>query len=232
MSSLLVSVRSVAEAESALKGGADLIDIKEPARGSLGRADDIVLTGVAEAIAGRQPISAALGELADFDSLPPVDFLVRARFVKCGLAGTATVDWRDRVERLQSKLGKEAPACRLVLAAYADSLRSGAPDPNDVCALAIRLQLGGMLIDTWQKDGTTLLDWQTPAALASLCRHCREGGIGIAIAGSLDRAAILSLQYLEPDWFAVRGAACRGNDRANVIDAEQVRELVEIVRGS
>ena len=36
---LLVSVRSGAEAEAALAGGADLIDVKEPTRGALGRAD-------------------------------------------------------------------------------------------------------------------------------------------------------------------------------------------------
>ena len=34
---LLVSVRSAAEAATALAGGADLIDVKEPSRGPLGR---------------------------------------------------------------------------------------------------------------------------------------------------------------------------------------------------
>jgi uncharacterized protein (UPF0264 family) len=38
MSGLLVSVRNVEEAEAALAGGADLIDIKEPLHGSLGAA--------------------------------------------------------------------------------------------------------------------------------------------------------------------------------------------------
>ena len=41
-SRLLVSVRSAAEAEIALHGGADLIDVKEPTRGSLGRADGAI----------------------------------------------------------------------------------------------------------------------------------------------------------------------------------------------
>ena len=35
---LLVSVRSRQEAAAALAGGADIIDIKEPSQGSLGRA--------------------------------------------------------------------------------------------------------------------------------------------------------------------------------------------------
>ena len=36
MTGLLVSVRSAEEAEIALAGGANLIDIKEPSRGALG----------------------------------------------------------------------------------------------------------------------------------------------------------------------------------------------------
>ena len=36
MTGLLVSVRDAAEAEAALRGGATLIDVKEPRHGSLG----------------------------------------------------------------------------------------------------------------------------------------------------------------------------------------------------
>ena len=40
---LLVSVRDAAEAGNAVAGGAALIDVKEPARGALGRADDAIV---------------------------------------------------------------------------------------------------------------------------------------------------------------------------------------------
>src|SRR5207244_7336185 len=42
MTGLLVSVRSAAEAETALAGGADVVDVKEPRRGALGPADPSV----------------------------------------------------------------------------------------------------------------------------------------------------------------------------------------------
>ena len=60
---LLVSVRSTAEAEAALRGGADIIDIKEPARGPLGMAPPEVCGSIVQRVAGRAPVSAALGEL-------------------------------------------------------------------------------------------------------------------------------------------------------------------------
>src|SRR5262245_65855688 len=95
MSGLLVSVRSAAEAEVALAGGATLIDVKEPARGSLGRADDMTIAAVLHVVAGRRPVSAALGELVDKSSLPRCSGLA---FVEWGLAGAARLDWRGDVE--------------------------------------------------------------------------------------------------------------------------------------
>ena len=62
MTALPVSVRSAAEAEAALAGGAAVIDVKEPDRGVLGRADGAVIAAVAGAAAERAPVSAALGE--------------------------------------------------------------------------------------------------------------------------------------------------------------------------
>ena len=54
MTRLLVSVRSAAEAEAALSGGASVIDVKEPTRGALGRADDAVIADVVRSPAGRR----------------------------------------------------------------------------------------------------------------------------------------------------------------------------------
>ena len=60
---LLVSVRSVAEAQEAVAGGAAIIDVKEPSRGPLGRADADVTAAIAEAVAGRAQLTVACGEL-------------------------------------------------------------------------------------------------------------------------------------------------------------------------
>ena len=51
MTKLLVSVRSVAEARIALAGGVDLIDVKEPRRGSLGAADAGIIAEIVAHVA-------------------------------------------------------------------------------------------------------------------------------------------------------------------------------------
>src|SRR3984893_8146145 len=107
---LLVSVRSPVEAQLALRAGAALIDVKEPARGSLGRADDALIAGVVRAVAGRRTVSAALGELVEYPAPPQVEGL---SFVKWGLAGTNGSDWRkelcDACRRLQRVLMSSRP---------------------------------------------------------------------------------------------------------------------------
>src|SRR5947208_3448859 len=101
MTDLLVSVRSVAEAETVLGAGAALIDVKEPARGSLGRADDETVAAIVRRVTGRRLVSAALGELLDGSSLPSLEGL---QFVKWGLAGCAQRDWQDALLRARSAL--------------------------------------------------------------------------------------------------------------------------------
>lgn len=85
---LLVSVRSVIEAEAAIQGGCDLLDLKEPSRGALGPVDFETMEQVVERFGASGhtalncrpekpaagilspvqpvPVSVALGELRDF----------------------------------------------------------------------------------------------------------------------------------------------------------------------
>ncbi|MEJ2116544.1 MAG: (5-formylfuran-3-yl)methyl phosphate synthase, partial [Alphaproteobacteria bacterium] len=60
---LLISVRSAEEAEIAFAGGADIIDIKEPARGILGAAPLEVIRAIVERVGGKRPVSATVGDI-------------------------------------------------------------------------------------------------------------------------------------------------------------------------
>jgi (5-formylfuran-3-yl)methyl phosphate synthase len=225
VSELLVSVRSVAEAAAALAGGAGLIDVKEPERGPLGRAEDETIAAVVAFVAGRRPVSAALGELADGAGPPPG---VGLAYAKWGLAGCgARPDWADTLEDARCGLERSGHGCRAVAAAYADWRRARAPAVDEVCAVACERRWAVLLMDTWDKDGSTLLDWMSVAELEQACRACRDAGVRVALAGSLGAAEIDLLRGLRPDWFAVRGAACRGGRRSDAIDPDAVRRLVQ-----
>jgi uncharacterized protein (UPF0264 family) len=267
---LLVSVRSAAEAEAALAGGAALIDVKEPARGSLGRADEAVIRAVLGAVAGRRPVSAALGELAEKKGTSPRSqallgnagreaplpgptagpicpggakrsfAAVRSQaplgnevgglslsYVKWGLAGLREpADWHGQLLRAARAL---PGACCPVAVAYADWRRAAAPSPAQVCDFACQQRWGAFLLDTWRKDGSTLLDWCPRRELAELRERCRAAGVAVALAGSLGTEQLLALRPLGPEWFAVRGAACREGRRTQTIDTDRVRRLVDLL---
>jgi uncharacterized protein (UPF0264 family) len=228
---LLVSVRNAAEVEAAVDGGADMIDVKEPGRGPLGPADASVLGEVIAEVAGRLPVSAAMGELLDsFWKHPSV--VPRLAYAKWGLAGFqrhAPLLWRWELTYAAQRLTEVNPQCRAVAVAYADWKRAQAPPPDEVLTLAAQLRLGAFLIDTWQKDSSTLLDWMSPEEIARLTERCRTASVPFALAGSLGLAEIRTLLPLQPDWFAVRGAVCRGRQRGSAIDEDKVRELVEAI---
>jgi uncharacterized protein (UPF0264 family) len=228
MTQLLVSARSAAEALTALAGGAVVIDVKEPSRGSLGRADNATLAEVMRAVRGRRPVSAAMGELADVQPAPSPPGL---RFVKFGLAGCAARDWRGLLTAQERQIVDSDPRCIPVSVAYADWRLAAAPCVDEVAAFAGQLLGATLLLDTWRKDGATLLDWLPVAEVARLCATCRLAGVRVALAGSLGAEEIERLLPARPDWFAVRGAACRGTDRNAAIDEERVRQLATLLHG-
>jgi uncharacterized protein (UPF0264 family) len=223
MAQLLVSVRNAAEAAVALAAGADLIDVKEPARGPLGRADDETIAAVVQCVAGRRPVSAALGELA----ASPLPLKVsRLCYVKWGLAGWGESDaWQS----LLRDLFFPQPGPAVVPVAYADWRRASAPNVEEVCAFVCR-RGGTLLIDTFDKAcGASLLDYLTIREITALCNTCRSTGVRVALAGSLTLAHLIALRSARPDWFAVRGAACSHGARNTPISASKVRELAKVI---
>jgi uncharacterized protein (UPF0264 family) len=234
MTKLLVSVRSAAEAEVALDGGAALIDVKEPANGALGMAPLAVIGDVIRAVSGRAPVSAALGEARDAWDFVPADIARQLAFVKYGCGGCDGADvavWRATLARARRRLADVHARCQVVVAAYADWQRARSPSPVQLCHLACEQRAGAFLLDTWGKDGSTLLDWIPPRQIADLCCDCAAAGVPVALAGSLGAPQIRALLPLQPDWIAVRGAACVGVRRENHIDLGKVRGLAAVVRG-
>lgn len=225
---LLVSVRDAAEAAVAVAGGAGLVDVKEPSRGSLGRADAGTTAAVLKSVAGRVPVSAALGELRDCPLAGvAADLPAGLSFVKWGLSGLADATW----PRLLLNARYYVPV-RTAVVAYADAVRCDAPLPAAVVDFARRYgrrsRVRAVLFDTFHKDGSTLLDHLSVDDIAAFVRTCRAAGMTIALAGSLTAREVERLRDVRPDWFAVRGAACDGG-RDGRISELRVRELASLV---
>jgi uncharacterized protein (UPF0264 family) len=223
---LLVSVRSGAEVAAALAGGADIIDAKEPARGSLGPVAAAVLAAIAARTPASVPLSVALGDCTDPDELRAA--LAEARigersaplYQKVGFAG---IQSPERITALLAAAVGLASDARIVAVGYADFGVAGSAPPEEVLHAAAAARAGGLLVDTWLKDGRGLLDHFSIERLTALSLGARAAGLLFAAAGSLDPDAISRLAGIA-DVLGVRGAACRGG-RAGVVDEERVARL-------
>jgi uncharacterized protein (UPF0264 family) len=235
---LLVSIAGLPEIGAALAGGAAVLDVKDPARGSLGAADPGLVTAARRRAPEGTPVTAALG-----DSLPRgrAEAVAQARravalaragaeLLKVGLAGRdgrarAAAGLRDLAGRLEEGLG-QAP--RLVAVAFADDRSAGSIAPRALVALAAETGLAGAMIDTLGK-GRSLLDILGAAELEAWVREARRAGLVSGLAGSLPLAHLSRAAVLGPDVVGVRGAVCRGG-RAGSLSEDLVRKAGRAVR--
>ena len=229
MTQLLVSVRSVAEAEAALRGGADWIDLKEPTNGPLGAVDASVAHEIVARLGGRAKVSAAAGELLDWPTSSARELLQVEGIsqLKLGLSACRDREWRDAWLTAQREIA--AAGKDLVAVIYADDVAAHSPAPADVAALAIDAQCRWLLIDTFDKRSGTLLECLAAAELSAMFQRVRQHGVTTAAAGRLTAAAIAELPLEAVDVVAVRSAAC-GGDRAGTVCASHVAALRQLLQ--
>jgi uncharacterized protein (UPF0264 family) len=226
MTRVLISVRSVAECRTVLSTGTDVIDIKEPARGSLGRPDPLTIRQILSLVGQRRPVSVALGELLECTHSLLRQVPATVTYVKLGLAGCASrTDWRELWTHACRSLPKPAQRVAVV---YVDQQRAQAPDWREVLEGAIRLDCRVLLLDTFDKTSGSLLGHLDRSALAQRVTAARDRGLRVALAGSLDVSCLPTVLPLHPDWVAVRGAVCR-DGRTGGIDASAVSEFLRVV---
>jgi hypothetical protein len=226
---LLVSVVDAAEARLAVAGGVDVVDVKNPAEGSLGAPSPGVIAAVRREVPADLPVSVALG---DFPALPGTAALAAvgaarsgAAYVKVGLWGTSTEDEAVAVLRAAREGGVP-----VIAGAYADAERvdSRPLGPGSLVAAARRAGVAGCLVDTAVKDGRGLFEWLDPDALAALVAEAHAAGLEIALAGALRAEDLPAIRDTGADIAGVRSAACQDGRRTAPIDPARIARLREL----
>jgi len=228
---LLVSIRNPQELAAAVEGGANIIDIKEPANGPLGMADPRTIAEIAKQLAARSPktpCSVALGELTEWFDRPTRPALpTTVRWAKLGFAGCRTIpNWETRWTRVRQEIdaARGAPL-EWVAVAYADHRNADAPKPMDVLMAAVEQGCAAFLLDTFDKADTALLDWMSPYELPSLLRLASELQLPVALAGRIEQSDLDWVCDLEPAIVGVRSAVCLDSNRHRTVNAVRVAEF-------
>ncbi|WDI42424.1 (5-formylfuran-3-yl)methyl phosphate synthase [Bremerella sp. P1] len=209
---LLVSVRSVEEANLAGQMGVDLIDLKEPHLGSLGATSPAIWRSVVGQWHTRTRVSLALGELPTAGSVELVP--QETDSVKVGLAGCRhNASWRDDLSALFEQLPR---GVQRVAVHYADAHLAESPPWEDVLDMALQLNCQTFLVDTFDKAAGSVFNHMSTMSLKNLQLRLHQAGLHFALAGSLRSHHLLSVAQIQPDIVAVRGAVCHRDRTAKV----------------
>ena len=222
MTRFLASVRDPAEAELVLAAGADIVDLKDPAKGALGAVGLATIKACVAKVAGRAPVSATIGDLP-VDADPAAD-AVRATaacgvdYVKLGVMPDG--DPQDCFTRLRAE--RRRPDVILVF--FADAMPA-----FDPVAAAVAARARGVMFDTAGKQSGSLLDRMTLGEIDRFVTVARREGLMVGVAGSLRSTDVAPLLALQPDLIGFRGALCHGAQRGACLDpiaCSRIRALI------
>ena len=219
---MLASVTSAGEALLAERGGADVIDLKDPSRGALGAVAAGTLREAVAALGGRRRTSAVTGDL------PMVPDAVAAAAEAVAAAGVDDVkvgifpggDAAGCVRALAPLAGRAS----LVAVLFADA----GPDLSLLPLLA-ESGFAGAMLDTSGKQAGRLLTHMPLSALARFVGACREHGLMSGLAGSLEAPDVPRLLVLGPDVLGFRGALCEGAVRTAALDPAAVARIRALI---
>jgi len=230
---LLVSPVSLEEAIECVKGRADIIDVKNPAEGSLGANFPWVIQTIRKEIPLSIPVSATIG---DVPYKPGSVALAALGAIYCGVSyvkvGLPQIHNVAEGVEIMSAVKKtvetfQSPV-KVVVAGYAEGESNGFIDPLLIPDIAAQSSCKVAMLDTFTKDnGKSLFDYLSIDILTEFISKAKEYNLTTALGGSLKIEHIPLLKELQPDIIGIRGAACERGDRVKgSIKAELIIEFL------
>jgi (5-formylfuran-3-yl)methyl phosphate synthase len=231
---LMISVISINEAQEALQGGAEILDIKNPAEGSLGAQSPGLIREISRLFSAEAEISAAIGDLPNLPGTAALAALGAATcgadYIKVGLHGTRNET--DAIALLREvQHGILGFDTKVIAALYGDYSRAGTLNPECLARIAAKAGVHGCLLDTAIKDGNTLFDFLPPRTLRLMAQQAHEAGLSFGLAGTLREQDLPLANDLGADVVGLRTAACRNNRRNGPLEAARVKKLCEQISG-
>ncbi|ALJ38266.1 hypothetical protein D9623_24370 [Azospirillum brasilense] len=216
MTRLLASVASLEELTLAARGGADILDLKDPKAGALGAwPQDAIAHAVdtARRWSVRAPLSATVGDLP-MDPAPVTRRVAETwacgvEYVKIGLSPPG-----DPVGCVEALAPEARRGTRIVAVLFADLWT----DPGTLLPDIAKAGFAGAMLDTAGKGSGGLLRHKTKDELARFLAQARGYRLLTGLAGSLRLDDIPALLPLAPDYLGFRTALCAGADRGGALD--------------
>ena len=221
---LMVSVQNMEEAKQALKGNADIVDVKNLQEALVGSAHPWLVKEVRDYVPQETHASVTLGVVPNQVGTVAMAVysagLLNATSVKVGFMKT---EYQMAVDiLLASKEALNGTETKLIGSLFADNELYDGLDPNKMVDLAKDGGCDGFLIDTLTKDGRNLFAFMSEEVLTNFVYQGKSMGISTALSGHLRLDNLDELARINPDIVGVRGAVCSKGERDNSVYWEAV----------
>jgi uncharacterized protein (UPF0264 family) len=233
---LLISPTDEKETVEAIEGGADIIDVKNPKEGALGANYPWVIRRIREITPKHLEVSCTIGDVPNLFGTVSLAALGAATtgvdYIKTGLYGLKTKEDAIHLMRNVTRAVKEYnSSIKVVATGYADAERVGSVNPLSIPEIAHKAEADLAMVDTAVKDGKNLFAFLTNTQLRRFVEEAHDYGLKVALAGSLRKEDLPTVQALGADIAGLRGAACTNGDRFHGrITRENVRELAKAIK--
>jgi len=232
---LLISIKHPSELENAVRGGADIVDVKDPSKGSLGLPSYSSLREVLSRIKSLNIVGVEVSSAGgDIDRVEPylqyVAYTVASlgvSYFKIGLA-MGSMELAKIMSSQVSEVLKSFNSTKLVLVGYADFKLTGSIEPLKVIEVARDVDASVVMIDTYMKTGKTTFEFLSRNYLELFVKEAHGSSLLAALAGSLRKEHIVDAIELGFDVIGFRGAVCVGG-RDGFVSEELVSELKKTI---
>lgn len=223
MTGLLISVTNLREAETAIRAGVDILDMKNPAEGALGQLPLAIIAEIVAATQKRCVTSATVGDLPMKPELlaEATEHLIETGvdIIKIGFFG------HEQHEICAEAISQAARGrVKLIAVLMADE----SPDLTIVPALKTA-GFYGVMLDTSIKQKKSLLDHLDVEDLSDFCELVRDQHLVIGLAGSLRESHIPVLAEFGADYLGFRGAVCVNINRNADLDENRLLLIKDLL---
>ena len=219
MTGMLASVNSSEEALMVLNAGADIIDLKQPAKGALGALDIDLIKQIVELINHKLPVSATIGDLPMQSTtvFQAVEKMADTEvdFIKIGFFPDG--DWVETIDKLAS-LARQG--LKLIAVLFADTH----PDLQVIPKLS-DAGFTGVMLDTIDKNNGSLSAVMSTIDIKRFIKTARNHNLLCGLAGSLRENDVANLLLLQPDYLGFRGALCNQYQRTAQLNIKAIKKI-------
>ena len=221
MSKILGSIQNLEEAKILIESKIDIIDLKDPAKGALGKLEEAKIIEILNFINNKKLTSSTVGDLPNNK-----DIILRVikqiektnvDFIKIGVYD------KNYVKTLCSIKSNK----NLIAVFFADKFIPN----NKTIELLKNSGYSGVMLDTSDKNSGNIFCHASYNQIQIFLINAKKYDLITGIAGSVNKEHIGELIQLSPNYIGFRGAFCENKkSRASSISLKNVENIVDLIK--